>query len=140
MKEYIIKNIEIKTLQASGFHCECEGICHEKILHCLSVVQALEGSYDIRLNNGDTFSTGEGGTFIAPSHTLQEITHHHGKNGKMKAHWVFLDVIVNDTFRFDDVFSFPVISHKRYDKELYSYPPFARTRIFFKILETFIDY
>ena len=143
MKEFLIRNIEIKTVKANSFHYPCEGVYHKKILDCLSVVQAIEGSYDIRLNNGETFSTGEGGVFIAPSHTIQEITHHNGKNGVMKAHWIFIDVIVNESYRFDEVFSFPVISDKRYDKELaflinslrYDNPYFQRMQNIYRVLE-----
>ena len=119
MKELFIKNIDIKTIEANGLYGEYEGITHKKILTHLSVVQAIKGNYDIRLDNGQTFSTGEGGVFIAPSHALQEITHHNGQNGAMQTHWVFIDAVINESFRFDEVFSFPVLLDKKYNSEIY---------------------
>ena len=119
MKEFSIQNIEIKTIKANGLYGECEGVYHKKILTRLSVVQAIKGSYDIRLNNGQTFSTGEGGVFIAPSHALQEITHHNGQNGVMNAHWVVIDAVINGIFRFDEAFSFPVVLDKKYNAKIY---------------------
>ena len=119
MNEFNISNLRINFIKSHGLFGKNEGVCHKKILDCLSVVQAVEGSYDIRLNNGKVYSTGEGGVFIAPSSALQEITHHDGKSGVMKAHWVFIDAVVNDLFRFDEAFSFPVISAPRYNEEIH---------------------
>ena len=62
----------------------------EKSLPVLSVVQAIEGSYQISLDGGPACSTGEMGAFIAPAETLQSITHHvNPQTGQMRAHWVF---------------------------------------------------
>jgi len=95
-----------------------EGLCrenlltHRKVLPYLSVVQAQSGSYDIRLGNGDKFSTGAGGFFIAPSNIRQTITHCLNAGTEMKMRWVFLDVLINDTYSFDTLYDFPVILDK----------------------------
>ena len=120
MSYFLINKIEIKSLTASGFKKDCEGVYHKKILDCLSIVQAIDGSYDIKLNGGQTFSTGKGGVFVAPSHALQEITHHNGNDGVMSAQWVFIDAIVNESYRFDEIFSFPVILDEKYNDEIFS--------------------
>lgn len=114
----VISEIKIESLSANGFSHSAEGVHHIKFLPCLSVVQATEGSYDIRIGNSSVFSTGENGIFIAPANALQEITHHDGKNGNMKAHWVFIDAVVNGEYRFDEIFSFPVILDSVYNEEI----------------------
>lgn len=114
----IISDIKIESLSANGFSHSAEGIHQIKFLPFLSVVQATEGSYDIRIGNSPTFSTGENGIFIAPANALQEITHHDGKEGNMQAHWVFIDAIVNGEYRFDEIFTFPVILDAAYNEEI----------------------
>jgi AraC-like DNA-binding protein len=120
MNKLLIDKIDIKSLSAGGFEKKYDGVYHKKILDCLSIVQAVDGSYDIKLNGGQTFSTGKGGVFVAPSHTLQEITHHDGDSGIMSAQWVFIDAIINEVYRFDEILSFPVILDKKYNDEIYS--------------------
>ena len=113
-----ITDVSIRSLSANGFSHSAEGIWQKKILPCLSVVQATEGSYDIKVENSSLFSTGEGGVFVAPANALQEITHHDGKNNNMQAHWVFIDAVVNDEFRFDELYSFPVLLDAKYNDEI----------------------
>lgn len=116
--KFTISDIRIETLFAGGMDAAAEGVRHKKILKTLSIVQALEGSYEIKLGNGKTFSTGEGGVFIAPSDVTQEIVHHNGANGRMCAQWLFIDAVVNGQYRFDGIFEFPVLLDGRYSGEM----------------------
>lgn len=118
MEQFNISKAKIITLKCGSLLENAENICHEKILPFLSVVQALKGSYDIKLGNSEMFNTGEGGVFVAPANVLQKIIHHNGKENVMIAHWVFIDVIVNDTYKFDDIFSFPIVLNKKYNSEI----------------------
>ncbi|MBE5733207.1 MAG: helix-turn-helix transcriptional regulator [Clostridiales bacterium] len=118
-------NFEIKNIQIRRFYtgklCEdMENVRHEKICNELSIVQAIEGSYDISIGSSSTFSTGEGGVFIAPSNVLQTIVHHNGKDGKMRAHWIFIDAIINDQFGLDELFSFPIVLNSSYNEKVFS--------------------
>lgn len=113
-----ISDIRIERLSANGFSRDVEGLLHKKILACLSVVQAVSGSYDIKIGNSRVYSTGEKGVFIAPSNVVQEIIHHNGDNGVMQAQWIFLDVVVNGEYRFDEIYDFPVILDKSYAEEV----------------------
>lgn len=113
-----ISSIMITELIANGMNGSYEGVLHKKILPVLSVVQATEGSYDIALDNGEEFNTGEDGVFVAPANALQKITHHDGKNGVMRAHWLFIHAVVNDAYDFDELFSFPVILDKKYNESI----------------------
>ena len=75
-----------------------------------SVAQAVEGSYEIKLGDGESFNTGKGGFFIAPSGVQQTIVHHvDEESGKMNARWIFFDVAINDTLKFDDIYKFPTV-------------------------------
>ncbi len=117
----IIKNIHLEYVHKSGFSSAfCDGICHVKTLPYLSVVQAVEGSYDIKLGNGETYNTGSGGFFIAPSDIQQTITHHADKvSGNMVCRWVFFKIKINELYDFDHVYHFPVIP-ECYQKELHA--------------------
>lgn len=103
--------IQIDDFYQGGF-CgnNIDGICHKKALPFLSVVQAVEGSYDIILNGGPQFNTGDGGFFIAPANATQVITHNTDKKtGLMNARWVLLKVKVDDSYLMDNILDFPVI-------------------------------
>ena len=114
-----IENVFIKSIYHGGMAGDFEGVFHQKILSTLSIVQSVEGSYDIAIDNSPTFSTGRGGVFVAPKNAVQKITHHNGVNGNMYAQWVFIDAIINDEFSFDELFSFPIILPSRYNQKVY---------------------
>lgn len=87
-----------------------EGICHVKTLPYLSVVQAVEGEYEIALGNSRRLHTGSGGFFVAPSDVLQTIVHHVDPQSKrIYCRWVFLKVMLNDEIPMDRIFNFPVV-------------------------------
>ena len=106
-----IAKIHIEYAQKSGFSsATCNGSCHTKVLPYLSVVQAVVGSYDIQLDNGRTYNTGNGGFFIAPSNVQQRIVHNTDPaSKKMICRWVFIKIKINDVYSFDEKFSFPTI-------------------------------
>jgi len=98
-----------------------DGLCHVKVLPWLSLAQATEGSYDIRLGRESEpiYSTGEGGMFIAPSNTLQTITHRANKDSSlMGIRWIFLDVVINGEYRPDRLFDFPIVVPKETAKRI----------------------
>ncbi len=98
---------------------EIEGLRHIKSLPFLSVVQAVEGSYDIRLGAGCERSTGEGGIFIAPANVRQTITHRiDADSGRMRARWIFLDATVNGRYPLDLAYSFPVLAPEEFNGEI----------------------
>lgn len=111
-----IKSIDIKYHNFSRFTSSSnDGLVHIKQLPYLSIVQSKIGSYGIKLDNEDEYSTGEGVFFIAPSHVTQKITHFADKElNKFTARYVFLDVIINNAYRIDDVFDFPVVTDKEF--------------------------
>ena len=106
-----IAKIHIEYAHKSGFSSTtCNGSCHTKVLPYLSVVQAVEGSYDIQLDNDRTYNTGNGGFFIAPSNVHQRIIHNTDpKSKKIICRWVFIKIKINDMYSFDEKFSFPTI-------------------------------
>ncbi len=89
-----------------------------KTLPVLSVVQSVKGSYRIRLDDGETAETGEGGVFIAPANMIQHINEFPGEDGRMTAQWVFFEVEVNKMYKLDELFSFPLILPKKYNGEI----------------------
>ena len=106
-----IEKVHIEYAHKSGFSsATCNGSCHTKVLPYLSVVQAVEGSYDIQLDNGKTYNTGNGGFFIAPSNVQQRIVHNVNLTSKkMVCRWIFIKIKINDIYSFDEKFRFPTI-------------------------------
>ena len=106
-----ITNANIKFFYKSEFYSLYnENVKHVKVLPYLSIVQSLEGSYDITLGNGEQKQTGDGGFFIAPAGIEQTIVHHvNKKSGKMTCRWIFIDVEINKAFPLDSLYQFPVV-------------------------------
>ena len=115
-----IKNLKLDYFKKSGFtSSSCDGVCHIKTLPTLSVVQATEGSYDIKLGNGETYNTGEGGFFIAPKDILQTITHHvNEKTGNFTGRWIFIKAKANDIYCLENIFEFPVILPEEHRQQM----------------------
>lgn len=89
---------------------EIDGVCHIKTLPYLSIVQAVEGRYEIALKDGPLVDTGNGGFFVAPAGVKQTIVHHVDPHtGQFTGRFVFLDVTVNNALRLDDMFHLPVV-------------------------------
>lgn len=107
----LIKKIDLEYISTNGFTSfTIDGVKHTKVLPYLSVVQAVEGNYDIGLGNDETYNTGFGGFFIAPSGVRQTIIHNTDKiNGRMSCRWIFLKIKINDMFYLDDIYGFPTI-------------------------------
>ncbi len=122
-----IKAIEIKNIIGGHLKGDNENIRHIKSLPCLSVVQAVHGSYEIALDGGEAAVTEEGGAFIAPAGVSQNILHHNGSAGYMEAQWVFMNITVNDFFAFEDVLDLPSVISARCREELASEIGIIRT-------------
>lgn len=114
-----IKNIFIRYYQTGEFKNSCEGVKHVKTLPYLSIVQSLKGTYEIKLDDGEIFQTSQNGAFIAPSQTIQTIIHHNEpQSNYMHVKYVFLDVVINEIYSFDNLFSLPVLMPEPYLEQL----------------------
>ena len=106
-----ITSISVSYL-STGRHdrADYDNVRHIKSLPWLSVVQAEVGSYTIRLGEGEEFEVSPGGFFIAPGQVTQYIIHHSDPaSGRMAARWVFLEAVINGSYRLDSVFDFPCL-------------------------------
>ncbi len=115
-----IQSAEIKYFSLDSLWSrDMDGVKHVKVLPWLSVVQAVEGSYDIRIGTKKQENTGEGGFFIAPAGVRQSIVHRADPHsGNMRARWLFIDTALNKTDRPERLFEFPTVLPRRYEKEL----------------------
>lgn len=122
-----IESIDIKNyFYYCGTAYDIDGIVHTKQLDSLSIVQSKIGSYGIKIGNSAEYNTGEGGIFIAPSLVTQKITHHiNPQSYDFKMRFIFLDVIVNQKYRIDDLFQFPITADQaataKFDKDFDAY-------------------
>lgn len=96
-----------------------EGVRHTKVLPYLSVVQAVEGEYEIALGREKPVRTGTGGFFIAPSDVRQTIVHRVDReSGRMRARWIFLDLRINKAYSLDELYTFPTVPTGELKREL----------------------
>lgn len=116
-----ITKAEIRRMSSSGFSSvPNEGVTHVKVLPYLSVVQATEGNYSIALGGGRAEQTEEGGFFIAPAHVKQSIVHHVNRDsGRMSARWIFLDVVINATYRLEELYRVPAVVNGEASRRLH---------------------
>lgn len=117
-----IQTIRVDYAHKGGFSSKThDGLCHTKVLPYLSVVQATEGSYDIQLDNGATYNTGDGGFFIAPANVQQRIVHNvDSSSQKITCRWVFMKIRINDFYALDEKFRFPPLLPKKLNAEMNS--------------------
>ena len=115
-----IEKADIKFMSCNSlFSDDLEGVRHTKVLPWLSVVQSIEGNYEIAISGGERKMTDEGGFFIAPSGVSQDIIHHLSRrSGKIRCRWIFIDAVLNHSYRFDTVFRPPLIPPKSVQREL----------------------
>ena len=115
-----IKRIDIEYASKDSLNSiVMDKIRHIKTLPYLSVVQSVEGSYDIRLGDGKTCCTGSRGFFIAPSNIQQTITHNADtESGRMICRWVFMKIKLSSLYIMDDIYDFPVILPENYSREM----------------------
>ncbi len=115
-----IKSIDIKILWAGGLKGNAENVTHSKSLPYLSIVQSIHCCYEIGLDGATPLYTEEGGAFVTPSGAMQSITHHNGSNGYIEAHWVFMQIIINEFFELEDLFQLPLLLSSAYRNKLFS--------------------
>lgn len=139
-----IERIDIKYAKINRMVTQKSELCHTKILPWLSIVQSQEGVYGIQLGNRKAQATEEGGFFIAPSGIQQTITHHlNPQTQQMRCRWLFLDVVINKTYRPDFLYDFPTILPKEqtqamqelFDRLFASNSIFENYRCYYEILE-----
>ena len=112
-------NIRIKSVEANGFSTPSEGLYHKKILPTLSIVQPLHGYYEVSIDGSPFYNVNAGEIFVAPANVVQEIIHHDGNGGFMSAHWIFIDAVIDETFKFDEVYNFPIVLPSKYNDTVY---------------------
>lgn len=101
----------VKDVKKGAFASDvCENVKVVKTLSCFSVVQSVEGNYEISLDGGEFERTEEGGFFIAPAAARQTIIHRVNPNsGVGSFRWIFLSAEINGSLDFDTAFKFPLV-------------------------------
>lgn len=114
------KSVSIEYFRKDGFSSRSvDGLKHVKILPYLSIVQSVEGTYDVAIESGSMQSTKEGGFFIAPSNAQQTIVHRENPSTKrMICRWLFIDVTINKAYKLDELFAFPPLLNAEATKEM----------------------
>jgi len=144
-----IKSIDIRYASENGLLSEeMDGVCHVKALPWISIVQAKQGYYDIKLGAQETLQTDEGGFFIAPSGVQQTITHHQNQHThQMECRWVFLDAVIDHAYRFDQCYTLPTVLsgyeadtlNKIFDELFSTTNPYLKYTCYYRILHILND-
>lgn len=91
-----IEKADIRYLSTGRGLLNEEGAVHRKSLPFHSIVQAVEGNYEVGLGNSPMFRAPEGGFFVAPPFAEQHIVHHLSENGRMQMRWIFFEAQINE--------------------------------------------
>ena len=114
-------NVKLCALTDDVNFGNVDGNRHIKTLPHFSIVQSLEGAYNVRIDDGELCSTQGNRIFIAPPQKVQDIIHHTDPQTKqMRARWVFLDIEINDGYGADLLYDFPVLPSDDIQKKLNS--------------------
>ena len=114
-------NVKLCALTDNVNFGNVDGIRHIKTLPHFSIVQSLEGAYNVRIDDGELYSTQGNRIFIAPPQKVQDIIHHTDpETRQMRARWVFLDIEINDVYGADLLYDFPVLPSDHAQKKLSS--------------------
>jgi len=102
--------VNIDFITANYQSCKVNKTRDSKTLPWLSIAFSVKGYYSISLDDDIYYHTEEGGCFIAPAGTKQDIIHNIASDGDaMKMKWVFVDIKIDDIYKLDDIYSFPLI-------------------------------
>ncbi|MBQ8350946.1 MAG: helix-turn-helix transcriptional regulator [Clostridia bacterium] len=114
-----IRNITVENIIGGRASYAPTDEIHKKILPCLTVGQVIHGSMGIALDGEEMISAGEMCVFIAPAGKLQKLMHVPGEDGIFKAHWAFLDVMV-DGAPMGDVLTLPTVLPRASSGQIYA--------------------
>lgn len=114
-----IRNITVENIVGGRMSGEIDGEVYKKVLPCLTVGQVVHGNLGIALDGEEMISTGEMGVFIAPAGKVQKLMHVAGDDGIFKAHWAFMDVMV-DGAPMGDVLTLPPVLPRAASGQIYA--------------------
>ncbi len=60
----ILNNMRINDIRIGGFYCSADNVYHVKSLPCLSIVQAVQGHYNIKIQDSPEFKLDETDEFV----------------------------------------------------------------------------
>lgn len=114
-----IRNVTVENIIGGRASYAPTGELQKKLLPCLTVGQVVHGSLGLALDGEEMLSTGEMGVFIAPAGKLQKLMHLPGEDGIFKAHWAFMDVMV-DGAPMGDVLTLPPVLPRAASGQIYA--------------------
>lgn len=112
-----IQNIDIRAYYSSSLkrNGPFPFMQESKTVPMLSVVQPLAGQYTVAVDNGAPQDTGNRGVFVVPRNRTQHLCHILDENDAFVSHWVFLDVVINHLYSFEELFDISLILPEKYN-------------------------
>ena len=114
-----IQNITVENIVGGRMSGPCDGEIHKKALPCLTIGQATHGSFGIALDGEEMVSADEMCVFIAPAGKIQKLLPIAGADGLVKAHWAYMDVLV-DGAPICDVLTLPTVLSRAASGQIYA--------------------
>lgn len=103
-----IQNLTVENIAAGRVSYAADNAVQKRILPCLTVGQVVHGSIGLAFEGKEMISAGEMEVFIVPAGKAQKLVHMAGPDGIFKAHWAFMDVMV-DGSPMGDVLTMPTV-------------------------------
>lgn len=114
-----IRNITVENIIGGRASYSPTGEAQKKLLPCLTVGQVVHGDLALAIDGEEMVKAGEMNVFIAPAGKMQNLLHLPGEDGIFKAHWAFLDVMV-DGAPIGDVLTLPTVLPRAASGQVYA--------------------
>ncbi|MBO5050915.1 MAG: helix-turn-helix transcriptional regulator [Clostridia bacterium] len=114
-----IRNITVENIIGGRMSGSLNDVAYKKSLPCLTVGQVVHGSMGISLAGEEMVSVGEMEVFIIPAGRTHQLLHMAGKDGVFKAHWAYMDVMV-DGAPMGDVLTLPTVLSRAASGQIYA--------------------
>ncbi|MEI6492998.1 MAG: AraC family transcriptional regulator [Verrucomicrobiota bacterium] len=99
--------LQLDFFQPGSLEARMEGIVHQKTAPYAIVAQVSEGAYAVR-SSGHLETLRPGDAVYIPANTTVEFSHHDGKRGRMRSHWLHFRFSYHGVLDFLSFFEVPL--------------------------------
>lgn len=106
--------MDIRTIDIKYFHIGSNSGYnkynhHKQSMPFMCISQIKSGSYRVAIGSDKPGEIAEGGFYVAPPYSLQTVETLSDESGFFHGRWIFFDAYINEKFRLDELFDFPVV-------------------------------
>ena len=116
---HTIRNMTVENIIGGRMSGTPQNEAHKKALPCLTVGQVVHGSLGLAIEGMEMLTVGEMEVFIIPAGRAHQLMYKGGADGVFKAHWAFMDVMV-DGAPIGDVLTLPAMLSRAASGQIYA--------------------